>query len=67
MKNKFEIGQRVTVPSGMGGVWNCVITNIRPATQNIQQTIACRIDNTQYPDAHGQIVIHPASEVKHAK
>lgn len=40
------------IPSGMGGIWH-VKVNSRPKPQGVQ---SIRIDNKQYPDAHGTVM-----------
>ncbi len=53
-------GQRVTVPSGMGGVWDCYVEDVRPCGK-----VRLRISNPAHPDWHGKILIRDMSEVSH--
>lgn len=52
-------GDKVTVNSNMGGVWDCIVEKI-----NSDGMVYLIIDNPQYPDAHGQTIVRPISEIE---
>lgn len=59
----FKAGDRVKVPSGLGGVWCGHVVDHNTAHGIVQ----VKVDNTQYPEMHGKILIEKESDVKHDK
>lgn len=56
----FKTKTRCTVPSGMGGVWDCVLITPDP---NSHGQVVVQIDNAAHPDWHGRYLVVHIDEV----